>query len=123
MSLASELSEYVDSEIAVIMNDGNGYRGALVKYDKEVIILKDIYETSCSDIDWVESPGQSPAKTIKGYVPWRRVTLPRLIIRVEMVLRIWPWQPLEDDENGGEGKTKVKYTRERRVKSKKKKAR
>ncbi len=92
MSLTDELNELKNTEIALIMNDGQAYRGTLTKFDKDTIVLENVYETSNEEIDWVESEARKggPA-TIRGYVPWRRVTLPKLIARSEMVLRIWPW--------------------------------
>lgn len=92
--IQQELTELLHKEIAVIMADGNAYRGKLKKFDAEVLILEDIYETSTHEIDWVETENSSgKTVTIKGYVPWRKVTLPRLIVRMDMVLRIWPWMP------------------------------
>lgn len=95
MLLSQELTDLLHSEIAVIMNDGMAYRGLLEKFDNEVIVLTNVYETSNQEIDWVESEAakESGSGTIRGYVPWRRITLPRLIIRIQMVLRIWPWSP------------------------------
>ena len=94
MLLQQELTELLHQEIAVIMSDGNAYRGKLKKFDNEVVILVDIYETSTHEIDWVETEGnKSKPVTIKGFVPWRKVTLPRLIVKMDQVLRIWPWAP------------------------------
>lgn len=94
MLLDEELKDLIDNEIAVIMNDGQAYRGKLTTYDKDILILENIYETSNQEIEWVESKGSEdkPKKT-RGYLPWRKVTLPKLIIRLPMILRIWPWNP------------------------------
>ncbi len=75
------------------MNDGQAYRGILKNFDKEVLILENIFETSNEDVDWVETKGQKKGPSIKGYMHWRRITLPKVIIRNQMVLRIWPWAP------------------------------
>jgi len=93
MTLVDELEELGNTEIAVVMNDGQAYRGTLDGFDDETIILIKILETSNQDVDWVESGGGKKTPAIKGYMHWRRITLPRLIIRSQMVLRIWPWQP------------------------------
>ncbi len=94
MLIQQELTELLHQEIAVIMSDGNAYRGTLKKFDGEIIILSEIYETSTHEIDWVETEGKREKPvTIKGFVPWRKITLPRLIIRMNEVLRIWPWIP------------------------------
>lgn len=92
MSFVKEMENLGDSEIAIIMNDGQAYRGILEAYDKDVIVLKNVYETNNEEIDWVESGGKKGAPSnIKGYIPWRRVTLPKLIARTDMILRVWPW--------------------------------
>jgi len=91
MLLEQELEQLIKKEIAVIMNDGQAYRGKLTRFDHDIIVLEEVYETSNDDIDWVEVTEGKKATAIKGYIPWRRVTLPKLIVRTQMVLRIWPW--------------------------------
>ncbi len=93
MTLKDELKPLKDTEIAVVMNDGQAYRGTLHAFDQETIILTKILETSNEDVDWVEGKGKTTTPTIKGYMHWRKITLPKLIIRNQMVLRIWPWTP------------------------------
>jgi len=93
MLLVEELQALLHKEIAIIMSDGQAYRGKLVKFDKDIIIMKEIYETTNQEIDWVETKGSGKSTTIKGYIPWRKVTLPRLIARVDTIMRIWPWTP------------------------------
>ena len=105
MSFTTELEELLNNEIAIIMNDGQAYRGILTKFDEDVIVLERVYETNNEEIDWVESGGRKGNPTnIKGYIPWRRVTLPKLIARNEMILRIWPWVIKKDA--GKKGKKK-----------------
>ncbi|UCH89392.1 MAG: hypothetical protein JSV49_01725 [Thermoplasmata archaeon] len=94
MLMEDELKGLVDSEVAVIMNDGFAYRGKLTQCEGDVIILENIYEANNQEIEWVESKNSEDDKTkTKGYLPWRKVTLPQVIIRLPMVLRIWPWAP------------------------------
>ncbi len=128
MLLSQELKELLHTEVAVIMNDGMAYRGTLEKFDKELLVLSDIYETSNQEIDWIESdaPQRTQEASIRGYVPWRRITLPRLIIRLSMVLRIWPWAPHSDTDTtttSGEGSTaKPRSRTKRRAKAQSKKS-
>ena len=92
MLLEQELEELLKKEIAIIMNDGQAYRGILTRFDSDILVLESVYETANDEIDWVEvSEGKKKNTAIKGYIPWRKVTLPRLIVRMPMVLRIWPW--------------------------------
>ena len=106
MSFTQELEELINEEIAIIMNDGQAYRGTLSKFDEDVIVLEKVYETNNEEIDWVESGGRKGSPTnIKGYIPWRRVTLPKLIARNDMILRVWPWI-VKKDKGGKKGKKK-----------------
>ena len=91
MLLEQELEKLMKKEIAVIMNDVQAYRGILTRFDNEIVVLESVYETSNDEIDWVEISDGKKQTSIKGYIPWRRVTLPKLIVRLQMVLRIWPW--------------------------------
>ena len=96
MSLTNELSGLIDKEIAITMKDGLIYRGILKKFDENVLVLEDIYEASNKDVNWVETriPGKEgkKIKAVKGYIHWRKIMLPKLIVRVPMVLRFWPWE-------------------------------
>ena len=93
MLLDDELRSLVDSEIAVIMNDGQAYRGTLIRFEKDVIVLNNIYEATNQEVEWVEAKDEADKSITKGYLPWKKVTLPEVIIRLPMVLRIWPWSP------------------------------
>jgi len=46
MLLSQELTELLHNEIAVIMNDGMAYRGQLERFDNEVIVLTQVFETT-----------------------------------------------------------------------------
>jgi len=91
LSLSHELENLVNKEIAITMGDGHAYRGTLSSYDSGTLVLTKVHEASTAEIDWrgEKSPSQ---EVIKGYIPWRKITLPRVLINVEFVLRIWPWE-------------------------------
>lgn len=88
MTLTDELTDLLKSEIAVVMGDGMAHLGNLSKFDRDILILENVFEAFSQEVDWVET-----ASGVKGYMYWRRVNLPRVIIRTEMILRIWPWKP------------------------------
>jgi small nuclear ribonucleoprotein (snRNP)-like protein len=68
------------------------HRGKLVRFDKEIIVLTNVYETANREIDWVETKDEKEGQAhVRGFIRWRKVLHPRVIIRVQMVLRIWPW--------------------------------
>ena len=103
-----ELTGLLQTEIAIICNDGQAYRGILKSFDRDIMVLEEIYETSNEEIDWIEIKDEKTKGTsIKGYIPWRRVTLPKLIIRMQMILRIWPWAPKEVGETTAPAKKKT----------------
>lgn len=79
MTLKDVLGANRDRQMIVIMKDGRGFRGKLLRYDDEVIVLKEVFETQNQDVDE------------KGYMFWRRVLHSHLIINTEHVIRIWPW--------------------------------
>jgi len=79
MTLKEVLGANRDRQMIVIMKDGRGFRGKLLRYDDEVIVLKEVFETLNQDVDE------------KGYMFWRRVLHSYLIINTEHVIRIWPW--------------------------------
>lgn len=93
MALTDELEKLVNKEIAIVMNDGMTYRGNLVNYDTETIVMENVFEASRGQIDWIKSSNaqEGGGTTLKGYLYWRKITLPKLYARTERVLRIWPW--------------------------------
>ncbi len=97
MTLVNELSNLVDTEIAMTMTDGLIYRGVLKKFDAETVVLVKVYEASKKDINWVETKKTNEKgekmKAVKGFIYWRKITLPRLMARTSKILRFWPWEP------------------------------
>jgi len=79
MTLKDVLGANRERQMIVIMKDGRGFRGKLLRYDDEVIVLKEVFETQNQEVDE------------KGYMFWRRVLHSHLIINTEHVIRIWPW--------------------------------
>jgi len=79
MTLKEVLGANRDRQMIVIMKDGRGFRGKLLRYDDEVIVLRDVFETLNQEVDE------------KGYMFWRRVLHSYLIINTGHVIRIWPW--------------------------------
>lgn len=79
MAMKDELENYVGKELVVIMVDGRGYRGKLAQIDEDLIVLKNVYETLNQEVDE------------RGYMFWRRVLHSEVMIRLPMVMRVWPW--------------------------------
>jgi len=79
MALKDVLAANRDKQIIIIMEDGRGFRGKLVRFDEDVIVLKEVFETLNQDVDE------------KGYMFWRRVLHSYLVINSAHITRVWPW--------------------------------
>ncbi|MBM4248492.1 MAG: hypothetical protein FJ149_03495 [Euryarchaeota archaeon] len=79
MTLKEVLGSVKDRQIIVIMKDGRGFRGRLLRFDDETIVLRDVFETLNQEVDE------------KGYMFWRRVLHSYLVINTQHVIRVWPW--------------------------------
>jgi small nuclear ribonucleoprotein (snRNP)-like protein len=79
MTLKEVLGSIKDRQVIVIMKDGRGFRGRLLRYDDESIVLREVFETLNQQVDE------------KGYMFWRRVLHSYLVINASHVIRIWPW--------------------------------
>ena len=93
--MTQKLSNAIGSEIVVVMSDGNCYKGELSEFDGIVIVLHNIAETTTKEIEW-ETPLKDKIRKkgeMKGYIVWRHIALPEVVILVDKVLRIWPWKP------------------------------
>ncbi len=86
--MEKRLKKLVGKRIVVVMDDGLALLGSLKSLDKDTLILKDVYQAPSEEIEW-EDPGE---KKKMGYVDWTHVDLDEVYIRVEHVLRVWPWK-------------------------------
>ena len=86
-SFSRKLDELKNNCIVVVMSDGMAFKGTLVDFDDDMIVMRDIAETNTQEIEW-QNQGK---KEKKGYIPWRDIALKEVIIRMDKVLRIWPW--------------------------------
>ena len=98
MIFETKLKGLVNQEIAVVMVDGNCYKGILTEFDSDLVVLREVEETTNDEICWQE-PGSEQATgpacdERRGYLVWNKVALPEVLIRVKGILRIWPWKPL-----------------------------
>ena len=110
MSIVQEqFRELVDKELAVTCVDGKSYRGRLERYDDEAIVLQEVLELSKEDYQWID-PTVSPRSDggdisshidVYGAVDTRKllVSLRHVIIRIDTISRIWPWQPKDAQAN------------------------
>lgn len=108
--LQKKLKELMNKEMLIVMEDGRGFKGRLVEYDDEYIILKDVIESSTVELRWrvplvALPPSEKSTKLGEGGITVgdtgsKLVKLNEVMIRIPMILRIWTWAPekvKEDD--------------------------
>ena len=98
------LRELLGKEVAIVCLDSGTFRGRLEKYDPEALVLQEVLELSVSDMRWKE-PTVSPRANddISGHIDAYgvidthrlRVALRTVIVRIDTISRIWPWNPME----------------------------
>ena len=91
MTLLEKLEDFIGHPIAIVMEDGYSYKGILKEYDVDIIILTDVEETTNSDVGWKE---MLKDKHDPNFILWRKVGLPEVIIRIDKVMRVWPWKEI-----------------------------
>ncbi len=81
------------------MSDGKKFRGRLMRFDNEALVLEEVYELS-DRLQWVlpviyttlmkkgSQPPDIVEETDRGY-------LNHVIINNRHIIRIWPWEPIK----------------------------
>ena len=102
MSLMSnKLKSYVGLEIVVVMVDNRAFRGTLVEFDDQTLVLNDVVEALPNNAAGWDEPTVSTGIVHKA-VTWQGtfshddtradvVRLKDVMIRTTGVLRIWEW--------------------------------
>ncbi len=103
--LEKKLKKLVGGSLVVVMDDGLSFIGTLKEFDKNTLILTDVYQGSSSEINW-EEVSEDVDSSVKekveskneryGFVDWTAVHLEEVYIRVDHVSRIWPWKLIEE---------------------------
>jgi len=88
MTLVQELEELKKNDIVIVMTErpnigvtkqaSRALRGHLIRFDDEVVVLKDVYESFNS-------------QTSDGKLTWRKVLHSHVVLPSSMILRVWPW--------------------------------
>jgi small nuclear ribonucleoprotein (snRNP)-like protein len=96
--LKKEFKNLLNKEIVVVMNDGRAFKGALIKFDKDVVVLRNVLEAKAENPVWKESTASTRIlgkQEVKGTIIGDTdvVKLDEVILRIEMVSRIWKWIP------------------------------
>lgn len=97
--LQTKLKQYFGQEIVVVMLDNRAFRGTLVEFDAEDIVLRNVVEALPNNAAGWEEPTVSTG-IIQKVVTWHGtfshedtsaqvVKLKDVIIRLDKVLRVW----------------------------------
>ena len=96
--LEKKLKDLKDDDILVVMDDGLAFLGELVQFDKNTLILKDVYQAPAKQIDWKRMPSESDEVREQmdenrefGFIDWTHINLEEVYIRIDHVSRIWRW--------------------------------
>jgi small nuclear ribonucleoprotein (snRNP)-like protein len=105
--IEERLKEVIDHEILVVQTDGKAFKGILVEFDKDFIMLHNCLETTTRDVKWksvvVPVPTDDKAKAVKheeggysyGETEKKVAILRKVMINLNQVQRIWLWDPEE----------------------------
>jgi len=96
--LEKKLKGLKNEDILVVMDDGIGFLGELVEFDSKTLVLREVYQAPCKEIDWKEVSSESDkvkeqiedGKKV-GFIDWTKVNLEEVYIRIEHTSRIWRW--------------------------------
>lgn len=100
------LREVVDHDLLVVQTDGKAFKGRLVEFDNNFLLLHDCLETSTKDVQWksVMVPMPTPKDDVQrseeggmtyGEKEKKVARLNKVMINVEHIMRIWLWDPEE----------------------------
>lgn len=99
--LETKLKNFVGQEIVIVMVDNRAFRGNLVEFDSETIVLRNVVEALPNNASGWEEPTSSTG-IVHKVVTWQGtfshedtsaevVKLKDAIIQARHVLRIWEW--------------------------------
>lgn len=96
--LKREFKNLLGKEMVVVMNDGRAFKGVLIKFDKDVVVLRNVLEAKAENPVWKESIVTTRIlgkQEVKGTVIGDTdvVKLDEVLLRVQMISRIWAWTP------------------------------
>lgn len=98
-----QLKEALNHEILVVMSDDRSFKGTLMEFDDEWLVLHDVTEGSSQNLRGWEEPAIS-AGVIEKYITWKGIIseekdktkiyrLRDVLLHMTGVLRVWPLRP------------------------------
>jgi len=98
--LHRRLRDYLNREIVVVMVDGRAFKGVLTEYDETAMVLKDVLETSTSEVRWklpfIQAPGfrydsRSSGDMVFGEREKLAPSEKEVVLILHSIIRIWLW--------------------------------
>jgi len=112
--MEKRLKDLRGKKLIAVMDDGEAFLGKLKEFDKDTIILTEVYEGPSSEIEWdtLGEKKDSSQREGYGFVDWVCVNLEEVYLRVDHISRIWPWKHVEEyrEEKKSDKRTPT-YTR------------
>jgi small nuclear ribonucleoprotein (snRNP)-like protein len=100
------LKEVMDQQILIVQTDGKAFKGKLVEFDDNFILLHDCLETGTKDVKWrsvmvpIPSPKDKAIRSEEGGITYgerekKVAVLRKVMINIQQVMRMWLWDPEE----------------------------
>lgn len=100
--LEEHLKGMVGKDIVVVMIDGQAFKGKLVSYDTESLVLDNVMEARATDARWREalvtmpitgSEAEAAGGIMLGDTGTSMLKLTTVIVRIPHITRVWVWAP------------------------------
>jgi small nuclear ribonucleoprotein (snRNP)-like protein len=100
--LEDHLKNMVGKDIVVVMVDGQAFKGKLMSYDGECIVLDNVMEARATDARWREAlvtvpitgyEAEAGGGIMIGDTGTSMLKLTTVIIRISHITRVWIWAP------------------------------
>lgn len=102
--LEKKLKALKEDKILIVMDDGLAFQGILEDFDKNTVVLNDVYQGSSKEINWSDiSEIREESENIEdesslGFIDWTYVNMKEVYIRVDHISRIWIWAKKEREK-------------------------
>ena len=118
--LEKKLKDLTKDKILIVMDDGLAFLGTLDDFDKNTIVLKEVYQGSSKEINWnkisevyekEKTRDTGEEETSVGFIDWTYVNMEEVYIRVTHISRIWRWYEKKEKEKEEKVETERTYKR------------
>ncbi len=102
--LEKKLKDLSDKKLLVVMDDEIAFLGTLQEFDKETLVLKDVFQGSTTEVNWSELGEINPeeageeGETVVGFIDWTYINMEEVYLRAIHISRIWRWHKKETEK-------------------------